>query len=198
MVRTYARRGSHEFTGYCCKTYKTQGKQACVSHAVNYRQLKEAVLCSVQDEARKILTPEDVSYLGKIKYTNSVVTNCRVQIRHIESEIERKEIYKKKTYQNYMDEIIAKEEYLSYVKEFDLSICELRKNLEHLQEQIEEKSKLNLKCNEWVEKFRNYINVEELTREIVSELIEKIEVNADGSVNILYKFRNPFAGDQHK
>lgn len=196
MVRMYARRGSHEFIGYCCKTYKTHGKQACASHAVNYGQLKEAVLCSVQDEARKILTPEDVGCLGKIKYSDSVVTNCQVQICHIESEIERKVIYKKKTYQNYMDEVISKEEYLSYIKEFDLSIGELRKNLEYLQKHVEEKSRRDLEYDEWVEKFRNYIDIEELTREIVLELIEKIEVNTDGSINIYYKFRNPYAGSQ--
>ena len=87
---------------------------------------------SIQREARKILTPEDISSLGKIEYADNIVKNCQAQVLHIEAEIERKEIYKKKTYQNYMEEIISKEEYLTYVKEFDLSIGELRKNLEQL------------------------------------------------------------------
>ena len=51
-----------------------------------------------------------------------------------------------------------------------------------------------MEYDEWVEKFRNYINIDELTREVVLELIEKIEVNADGSINIFYKFKNPHAG----
>ena len=194
LVRMYARRGNHEFIGYCCKTYKTQGKRVCASHAVNYGQLKEAVRGSIQREARKILTPEDISSLGKIEYADNIVKNCQAQVLHIETEIERKEIYKKKTYQNYMEEIISKEEYLTYVKEFDLSIGELRKNLEQLKRQLEEKSRLDMEYDEWVEKFRNYINIDELTREVVLELIEKIEVNADGSINIFYKFKNPHAG----
>lgn len=194
LVRMYARRGNHEFIGYCCKTYKTQGKRVCASHAVNYEQLKEAVRGSIQREARKILTPEDISSLGKIEYADNIVKNCQAQVLHIEAEIERKEIYKKKTYQNYMEEIISKEEYLTYVKEFDLSIGELRKNLEQLKRQLEEKSRLDMEYDEWVEKFRNYINIDELTREVVLELIEKIEVNADGSINIFYKFKNPHAG----
>ena len=37
------------------------------------------------------------------------------------------------------------------------------------------------------------INIEELTRDIVVELIEKIEVNADGSINIHYRFNNPYS-----
>lgn len=193
MVRMYERRGSHRFIGYCCKTYKTQGKQACVSHAINYGQLKEVVLSSIQTEARKILTPEDICHLHKIKYVGSSVKGCQLQIHHIEDEIESKERYKKKTYQNYMDEIISKGEYLSYIKEFEESIGGLKKNLGYLQKQLAEQNKLNSsEYDEWVEKFRNYINIDELTREIVLELIEKIEVNADGSINIFYKFRNPF------
>ncbi len=193
LVRTYARRGGHEFTGYCCRTYKTQGKKACASHAVNYERLKETVLHSLQNEAEKILTPEDISRLGKLQYTDSIVTDCQVRFHHIEAEIERKEIYKKKTYQNYMDEIISKEEYLSYVKEFDASIADLKHNLKHMQKQLKEREKRDLAYNEWIEKFRNYIKVDELTREIVLELIEKIEVNADGSINIFYRFKNPYA-----
>lgn len=193
MVRTYERRGTHRFIGYCCKTYKTQGKNACTSHAVNYGQLKAAVLFSIQEEAKRILTPEDINYLGKIKYAGSAAEGVRIQMRHIEEEIEHKEQYKKKTYQNYMDEIISKEEYLAYRKEFGNQINELKKNLAHLKKQLAEQDKLHSAYDEWAEKFRNYIDIEELTREIVLELIEKIEVNADGSLNIFYRFRNPCA-----
>ena len=193
MVRTYERRGAHRFTGYCCKIYKTQGKKACKSHAVNYDQLKETVLHAIQSEARKILTLEDISYLSKIEHTDDAVKNCQIQIRHIKDEIERKETYKRKTYQNYMEEIISKEEYVSYSKEFDQDITGLRENLEYLQEELEEKNQMDSEYGEWVKKFRNYIGIAELTREIVLELIEKIEVNADGSINIYYKFRNPHA-----
>lgn len=36
------------------------------------------------------------------------------------------------------------------------------------------------------------INIKTLTREVVLELINKIEVNNDGSINIYYKFSNPY------
>ncbi len=45
---------------------------------------------------------------------------------------------------------------------------------------------------EWVETFKNYINVNKLTRGMVLELIERIEVHNDGSVSIYYKFANPY------
>ena len=46
--------------------------------------------------------------------------------------------------------------------------------------------------HKWEESFKNYINIDELTRDVVLELIEKIEVNDDGSISIFYKFQNPY------
>ena len=55
MSRKYARRGKRGFTGYICKTYKTQGKKFCSSHNIEISALEDAVLSSIKREARKIL-----------------------------------------------------------------------------------------------------------------------------------------------
>ena len=115
-----------------------------------------------------------------------------VQILQIEKEMEQKLKYKKLTYQNYMDEVISKAEYLSYIKEYDADISELQSKLDHVNTQIEEQSDLESEYHKWEESFKNYINIDELTRDVVLELIEKIEVNDDGSISIFYKFQNPY------
>lgn len=197
MVRKYERRGNHAFTGYCCRTYKTQGKGMCASHAVNYGQLKEAVLSAVQNEARKILTAEDITHLGKIRCEVNRKKGYEDQLRYIENEIGRKESYKKKTYQNLMEDLLSKEEYLSYVREYEADLRGLKKQRASLKEQIEEKEKLDGEYDEWTEKFKNYISIDELTREVVLELIEKIEVNGDGSISIFFRFRNPYEKEEN-
>lgn len=193
MVRTYERRGNHRFTGYCCKTYKTQGKKMCESHAINYIQLQRIVLESIQKEAEKILTPDDIHELNQMKYIHEVKQDYSKQIRGLEAEIRHKSQYKKKTYQNYMDELITKEEYLSYIEEYDKEILVLQEQTKHLQKELEAQNTLKVQYDRWVEEFKDYIHVEELTREMVLELIEKIEVNRDSSINIFYKFHNPYA-----
>ena len=184
-MRTYERRGSHRFTGYCCKTYKTQGKARCRSHAVGYAKLCEAVLRSVREETEKLLTAKDIAYLGRVRSecVSGSRKDCETQIIYLEREIGRREAYKKKTYQNYLEEVISKEEYLSYAGEFERELTELRK-------QLERRKNMASEAEQRMEDFENYIHVEELTREMVTELIERIEVNEDGSVNIFYKFRD--------
>lgn len=188
MVKMYERRGEHKFTGYCCKTYKTLGKDKCSRHAVNDGRLQEAVLRSIQEEAGKILTPEDIRYLNRIGCVCDTGMDYKLQAVRLEKEIGRKEGYKKKTYRNYLDDVISKEEYLSYVKEYETDIYHLRDKQKALEERRKEERRRASEYDKWVERFQDYINVDKLTREMVLELIERIEVNEDGSVNIFYQF----------
>ncbi len=193
MVKTYERRGSRRFKGYCCKTYKTQGKDCCRSHAVNYEGLCRAVLRSLKEEAERILTPKDITYLEQVRAECETggKKDYEARLQGMERELRRREAYKRKTYQNYMDELISKEEYLSYVREFERDIADLKENYRNMKEQDSERKGADMKEDDWLKRFENYIGVEELTREIVVELIEKIEVNEDGAVNIYYKFQPP-------
>ena len=43
--------------------------------------------------------------------------------------------------------------------------------------------------NKWLNRFLEYIHVEKMTREMVLELIDFIEVNRDGSIQIQYRFK---------
>lgn len=192
MVRTYARRGKREFTGYCCKTYKVHGKKMCISHMIKKEVLEAAVLRSIKEEARKILTPEDIENLNKMEFVNHTEQDYEQRIMQLEEEKERKESYKKKTYQNYMDEMLSKEEYISYMEEFQKDIEAVNTQILNLKEKLEKQEQLSQRYDEWVDKFKNYMDIDELTREVVLELIEKIEINEDGSLSIFYKFRNPY------
>lgn len=44
----------------------------------------------------------------------------------------------------------------------------------------------------WIEKFVRYGTLAEVTREIVTELIDKIIVNGDKSIDIVFKYQSPY------
>ena len=46
----------------------------------------------------------------------------------------------------------------------------------------------------WIEKFIKYGTLSEVTREIVTELIEKIVVNGDKSIDIVFKLSVALSG----
>lgn len=193
MNRNYERHGEHNFNGYVCKTYKTKGKVFCESHIIYNDDLEEAVLESIKAEARKILSEEDIDELQKMQVYSNEISNLEQQLEIIEGQLEKYTKYKKKTYQSYMDEIISREDYLKYCAEYDSMIVELQNQQEEILKSMDVQNELDNQYDEWVERFKNYIDVEALTREMVVELIEKIEVHNDGQIDIYYRFQNPYA-----
>lgn len=192
MARKYTRRGNHEFIGYVCKTYKQQGKQFCNSHSINHSDLAEAVLSSIQEEARKILTPSDINEMDKIKTENAYKMQYHERVEQIQAEINKVENFKRKTYNNLLEEIISKHEYIDYVNGYDKKLKDLQKQKEQIFEKMEMQNEVDERYNDWVHAFKNYMNVTHLTRGMVLELIERIEVHEDGVIDIYYRFSNPF------
>lgn len=192
MSRKYARRGERGFTGYICKTYKTQGKQFCASHSIDIEDLETAVLLSIKDEARKILKKEDIDELNKMQIYNESKNHYEMQLENIQKRIDKVTRFKRKTYESFMEDLISKDEYVKYISEYDKEIEELNQQQCMIHEKSDLQKTLNNQYDEWVEAFKDYINIKKLTRDVVLELIEKIEVNRDGSINIYYKFQNPY------
>ncbi len=192
MARKYARHGNRGFIGYICKTYKAQGKQFCSSHSIDKDALEEAVLLSVKSEAKKILNAEDIDELQKIKACNESREYYDMQLENIRKRLDKIEKFKRKTYESYMEDLISIKEYKQYVSEFEDEMRELQELQSQINSKTDLQQELNDRYDEWVEAFKDYINIKELTRDVVLELIEKIEVASDGSITIYYKFRNPY------
>lgn len=102
------------------------------------------------------------------------------------------ESYKRKTYDNLLEEIIGKQEYIKYIKEYDSKINDLEKQLQEVSEKMELQNEVDEQYDAWISTFKNYMNVTKLTRGMILELIDKIEVHEDGVIDIYYRFCNPF------
>ncbi len=193
MSRKYARHGDQGFTGYICRTYKTQGKNFCSSHSIDAYSLEEAVLFSLKNEARIILRDEDLDELQKVQLYHENRTCYEIQLETIQSRMAKIVKFKRKTYDNYMEELISKEEYIRYVSEYESELKELEKQKTVLFQKVALQQDSDALHDIWAEAFKDCINVDALTRDMVLELVEKIEVHDDGAITIYYKFQNPYA-----
>lgn len=192
MIRKYNRRGQHEFVGYMCSTYKTHGNRVCTSHSIDYEELTDAVLLSIQREARKILSNDDVEELKKTSCRNRRIENIEKEIEFAEERKQRINKFKKKTYQSYLEELISKEDYKEYTANYDKELEEIEAEISGLEKRREDDKELESEYQEWVDKFSEYVDIDKLTRGIVIELIERIDVSEDGSICIHYRFKNPY------
>lgn len=193
MNRSYNRRGEHFFEGYVCSTYKRHGTKAgCNSHHIKYDDLCRAVLKSIKCEARKILSDNDVDELKKMNIVNEREHQIDMGFNDICDRVEKIKKHKHKTYEAYIDDLISIDEYKSYTEKYNGELQDLEKQIKVLEEKKKNAYKVDQEYKQWVNTFSEYANVDTLTRAIVVELIERIDVYNDGSIKIHYRFKNPY------
>ena len=172
--------------------YKTHGNRVCTSHSIDYEELTDAVLLSIQREARKILSNDDVEELKKTSCRNRRIENIEKEIEFAEERKQKINKFKKKTYQSYLEELISKADYKEYTANYDKELEEIEAEISGLEKRREDDKELESEYQEWVDKFSEYVDIDKLTRGIVIELIERIDVSEDGSICIHYRFKNPY------
>lgn len=119
-----------------------------------------------------------------------------MELMNIQKQIDKIQKFKRKSYDSYMEDIISKDDYVSYSAEYDTQIEMLNQQKIEYQKKMDVHQELEAQYDEWIEEFTNYINIKKLTRDVVLELIGKIEVNHDGSIDIYYRFQNPYENIQ--
>ena len=90
------------------------------------------------------------------------------------------------------DEIL-KEGYLSYKAEYEKQDQDIREKIQQAEQEKDSFGEAEGNYENWIEKFIKYGMLTEVTREIVTELIEKIIVNGDISIDIVFKYQSPYA-----
>ncbi len=96
---------------------------------------------------------------------------------------------KKNLYEDYRDGILSKEEYSGLRDQYQGRIAEIEKNIAALQRERESVIANGSGRQEWVKKIRGYEDAQTLDRELVSFLIERIEVFDDNAVRVTYRFQ---------
>lgn len=94
-----------------------------------------------------------------------------------------------KLHEDYADGILSHEDYIAFGKRYDAKISEAEKTVQALETEIENLVNGNTREQEWIEHFKEYRNIRELTRKLAVALIERIEVYEGKRIHILFRFQ---------
>ena len=142
-------------------------------HDIILKDLKE-IIDSVED-LQELVSEQMAKEIKEQKTTDRERLN-------ISEELERMKKLRKSVYEDYKEELLTKEEYLSYRKEYEKKEKIYEKQLEAL------KDKETLLKETWRNRVVELKEIEELDREIVVEMVEKITVYENRHIKISYNF----------
>lgn len=189
--RGLLKRTCHGVDYLSCGTNKRTGSKYCTPHTVKLTELNTIVLNSINEHIQRLCNLENLvlhttSNDKKEKLLKSKMNETRNSIEKIQGDKER-------LYHDYRDDILNRDEYIRYKKNYETEIDRLTKALELL----ETKQKTSLQedvQSDWFQRLKSYGKIQTLTRGVINEFIEVIYVSDENpdklTIEIKYTFQN--------
>lgn len=188
---SYTRNGKKRCT-FSCGSYKRCGRTCCTPHTITLEVLEGVILEDLRtiiqhvDNLEELIANEDTNKSADNNIHDAEIATTKAQL-------ERIRLLKKSVYEDYKDALISKEEYLTYREDYKTKEELYIKQIELLEEKKTEAIPEDITQIPWIKKLLKMKNIEELSRDIIVEMIDKIEIFEKKRIKITYRF-----GDEMK
>ena len=172
-----------------CDYYRTYSKyHVCTTHTNNYETLEKVILDNIKDVCKNYLDKNKIKdSIGNIKFEDNIL-KIKKQIESLEITNNKLIETLDKNYMNMLKGIIDEEQYIRISENLKQEIFNNKLSIDNLKnEQINE----NKVDNKQIEKNINeFLSLENPTRELIINLVEKIYIYQDKTIDIIFTFKN--------
>ena len=168
---------------YRCSTKRKRGK--CTNHTIRIDKLENVVLTYLQTMIKLAVEYDKVIEQLNTGQKAQQRDYVRKALEAKQEERDRCQKAKLDLYPDWKADIITQEEYLMLKANLNDKIEKLNEEIEKLQQSQDDSV---LECNGFVEHFKQYKNIDKLTRPMLIELIDSILVHEDNRITIKVKF----------
>lgn len=166
---------------YTCNTYKKKGKDKCSSHYIRYDELYNKILSDLNEMLRVVQNNKE-AFVETVKAKIGGSSDEERQRMSNESEeVEKRlnELDKKfdMLYNDRLDGLISDKKFKEMSARCESEQEELSERLEQLQEKLRTGSEKSFNLDRFVELICGYEHIEQLDKEILNLLIDRIVVS---------------------
>lgn len=176
---------------YICGTYRKKSNKVCTKHTLKVENLEKAVLETIKLHIELFVDGQNLlkqmTQSNTKKSTNENIENIK-QAR--EKEIEKIGNLKRSLYEDWKNDYITKDEYLEYKQKYEKDIERIKEMICNLDQQQKQQEKRIKGSNLWIENFKLHQNITDLDRDVITQLIDYIEVHENKKLTIHFKFMN--------
>lgn len=180
---TRSRAGGHVY--YYCRTYKDQSKASCSKHTVRHRDIEPGVFMAVR--LLIYLGADFLAIASRMKEApgqRSRADRLRERTEAKEKELFKIMRYRQGIYQDFKDGVLSYLDYRYMQADYDRKIEAINEGLSALQVEMGEMQEGREKKQAFLEELLRGKNISKLTREVLAQFVEQIEVYENGSIRI--------------
>ena len=183
-----------DYQYYICSTFKKMAKGACTKHTIRTDRLEQAVLETVQSQ---IALAVEMDELIAAIHQNGAKRRSDASLRAAQDRLtqERAHLVQMQLdlYPDWKNGDLSREEYRALKEQLAQKQTRLEKKIETVKAQIAETQIGETGENAFLTQFLRHRNVRTLTRALVVELIDRIDVYEGGGIKIHFKFADAYA-----
>lgn len=191
--KAMTRKPSKNLVYYNCSTYKRKSKSSCTIHSIRLDILESVVLTVIRKQietgSRIDEVIEKIRQAPTAEYrTGSLEAFLEVCTR----KLERTKAAQAQLYLDWKNGDLNHEEYIELKETFQKQRKQLKKEIFHITEEMEELEKaLHSHCS-CVQSFLRNKNIEVLSQGLLLQLVKDIFVHEGGGITIVFKFKDPY------
>ena len=180
------------------KTVRSNGKnyvylaccRGCKGARIAEASMSNAIAESLRLHIRSVLNLERVlRFIDDLPLKQDDVQKLDGQIAARRAEIERCNMLISSLYESLQDKIITKDEYLQMKTQYNSLRDDAEAAIVGLSREIEDIISCGSEKNQWIERFREYHDFDELSRRMVITLVDVITVHPGSRLDVLFRYR---------
>lgn len=193
MVRKTSKCGDKRYVYYVCSANKSD-RTVCSKHSIREDALDAAVLATIQGFIAAILDMDRaLSKIEALAWEKSSLCRMEAAIERQKEIIAKNNALRLGTYEDLQNGILTREEYLALKAEFSSRIDSAKGVIERLECEKESIRHGLTDQQGWLSQFRKYKNISEITRTEIVSLVERINVNEDSEIEVVFRQQNQVA-----
>ncbi|MEA5009064.1 recombinase family protein [Clostridium tyrobutyricum] len=178
---------------FLCSTYEDNSGYKCTRKHISEENMIDAVYGIICTQIELATTKDDI-----IKKANSSIRfksekdKIQSEIEKVETEIERKASLCSSIYDDYLEKLLTEQEYLFAKNKYEKDRDKLKDRLEKLRLEKKKYDETYTYENKWLAAFRAFKDEKTLTREMVTALIETVELCSNNEIEVKFKFKDEY------
>lgn len=192
LIKKANRNPNKIYIYYRCSSH-CKCKTACSAHTIRYEKLYDAVLVTIRKMVDIAVNADEVIRETRKQKSSAERVDAGKQIKAQEQELEKVKQFLADLYPDYKNGILNKEQYLMNKQKMEQEEHRLTQSIKRLKTASSDQSDSNISENEFINHFKKCGNIDRLTRPMLTELVDRIVVNENGDLEIIFNFRDAFA-----
>ena len=185
--------GNNNNVYYACSTYKNRSRTACTMHSIKHNRLEAAVLFAVQQQIHLAVSySEMIARINTAPVKKSQSIRLEELIAAKERELAKISRYKQSLYQDWKDGEITQQDYRDMKADYERQTIALTDVLARLNAERAELANGVKSEYPALVAFTKHQNIDQLSRELLVELIDHIKVYENGNISVRFKFADEF------